>query len=114
MDKVINGIFEAEIERVNNSFPTVYSLADVVTVLSELRMNIISLDFVTTSNEGERNEKISETKRRLRSWFDCNEIVDTSSAEFSIGYKNQIELEHIDLDHESIIDELGDILLDLF
>ena len=115
MDKVIDDIFEVELQSVSNSFPTIYSQSDVNAILGRLRMNVISLDFVSAQvvDEDERNEKISEIKRRFRRWLENNEFIDTENAEFSIGYKNQIELEHLNIDEDSIIDELDIILSDL-
>ena len=42
------------------------------------------------------------------------DIIDNDSAEFSIGYRNTIEIECINVDTESITDELSNILLDQF
>jgi hypothetical protein len=42
------------------------------------------------------------------------EVYDASSAEFSINYNNQIELENIDFNSDAVTDELHDILLDQF
>ena len=57
---------------------------------------------------------VAAVSRKLEYKLHHSDLVDTSSAEFSIDYGNQISLDNIDVDTESIISDLDDILNDEF
>jgi hypothetical protein len=46
--------------------------------------------------------------------YDSSDCVDKDSAEFSIGYRNQIELDSIDVNLNDLVRELKDDMTDLF
>ena len=52
--------------------------------------------------------------RMLRRLEHSQELVDYSSAQFSIDYGNQLVVDHIDINIDLISDTLNDILLDEF
>lgn len=124
MDK-INGLFELEVLKVVEAFPSIYTKDDVVSLLNVLRTNTLHevADALSEANkaatgitEEQFQEFAADVNRKLESSL-CNgniEVYDQSSAEFSINYNNQIELENIDVLTDNITDELHDILLDQF
>ena len=124
MDK-INGIFELEILKVVEAFPSIYTKDDVVSLLNVLRTNALHevADALSEANkaaagitEEQFQEFAADVNRKLESSL-CNgniEVYDTGSAEFSLTYDNRIEIENIDVLTDNITDELHDILLDQF
>ena len=119
MDK-INGIFELEILKVVEAFPSIYTKDDVVSLLNVLRTNTLNevaeLKPTVGLTEEQFQEFAADISRELERSL-CNgtiEVYDTGSAEFSISYENRIEIENIDVLTDNITDELHDILLSQF
>jgi hypothetical protein len=124
MDK-INGLFELEILKVVEAFPSIYTKDDVVSLLNVLRTNTLNeaADALSEANKaaaGITEEQFQEFAADVNRKFEDElnrgniEVYDPSSAEFSINYNNQIELENIDFNSDAVTDELHDILLDQF
>jgi hypothetical protein len=119
MDK-INELFECQIGDAINAFPSVFSKDDVVDILSKLRTNVLyaanEIKTTTSISEMEFQEFSSDVSRKLERALNDGTIdpVDLDSAEFTIGYRNTIEIECVNVDTESITDELANILLDEF
>ncbi len=124
MDK-INGLFELEILKVVEAFPSIYTKDDVVSLLNALRTDTLHevADALSEANkaaagltEEQFQEFAADISRELERSL-CNgtiEVYDTGSAEFSISYDNRIEIENIDVLTDNITDELHDILLSQF
>ena len=124
MDKILE-LFEQEVIRVNDAFPSIYTKDDVVSLLSSLRTNVLNTvaDALSEANkaatgitEMQFQEFRSDVSRDLeRALCDGSiEVYDNSSAEFSIDYNNTIVLENMDVHTDNITDELDDILLSQF
>lgn len=116
----INDLFEQEIIRVNDAFPSIFTKDDVIHLLSILRTQTLfeAAELKPTAGITElqfqafRECVTNDLERSL-----CNgniEVYDTGSAEFSISYENRIEIENIDVLTDNITDELDNILLDQF
>jgi hypothetical protein len=122
MDKILE-LFEQSIKNATNAFPSIYTKEDVVQLLINLK-NATLTDVaelltenatVSAVNEDEFQEFSSQVCNTLKNYINnSDEIVDYGSAEFSIEYNNQLTLEHISLDVDTIEDTLQDILLDQF
>ena len=124
MDK-INGLFESEILKVVEAFPSIYTKDDVVSLLNVLRTNTLNeaADALSEANKAAAGitemdfQNFSESvTRELENRINRGdvEVYDYSSAEFSINYHNTIEIESIDFNSDPVTDELSDILLDKF
>ena len=116
----INDLFDQEIIRVMDAFPSVYTKDDVVHLLSTVRTQVLfeaaELKPTAVITELKFQEFAEEVQNALERSL-CNgniEVYDTGSAEFSIGYDNRIQIENIDVLTDNITDELHDILLDQF
>lgn len=124
MDK-INGLFELEILKVVEAFPSIYTKDDVVSLLNVLRTNTLyeAADALSEANKaavGVTEEQFQEFAADVNRKFEDElnrgniEVYDPSSAEFSINYDNRIELENLDILTDNITDDLHNILLDQF
>jgi hypothetical protein len=118
--ETINNVFDQQIEKIIDSFPTIYSKDDVVTLVSGLRTQVLTevseLKPTVSITEELFQEFASDVQNNLERSL-CNgsiEVYDTSSAEFSINYDNRIELENLDILTDNITDEVHGILLDQF
>ncbi len=118
--ETINNVFDQQIEKIIDSFPTIYSKDDVVTLVSGLRTQVLTevseLKSTTVFTEELFQEFASDVSKSLEDELNRGniEVYDTSSAEFSINYDNRIELESLDVLTDNITDELHSILLDQF
>lgn len=116
----IHDLFDQETTRVLDAFPSIYTKDDVVHLLATLRTQVLfevsELKSTVGISELQFQEFSADVVRTLeRALCDGSiEIYDNSSAEFSIGYDNRIEIENIDVHTDNITDELSDILLDQF
>jgi hypothetical protein len=122
MDK-INNLFDQEITKTLDAYPSIYTKDDVVSLLSSLRTTVLTetAEALSNANTISINEKrfqdFSESvTRALENSINRGnlDIYDTSSAEFSISYHNTIEIESIDFNTDVLIEELSDILQDQF
>ena len=123
MDK-INELFECQIGDAINAFPSVFSKDDVVSLLSNLRTNVLHTvaDALSEANKtasGITEEQFQEFNANVRHalervLYDSNEVINTDSAEFSIDYGNRISIENIDINTDFITEELDEIMLDRF
>lgn len=116
----INDLFDQEITKTIDAYPSIFSKDDVVNLLSTLRTvvltevaelkptaSITDLDFQNFSES-----VVTDLENRInRGDID---IYDYSSAEFSINYHNTIEIESIEFNTDAVADQLSDILLDKF
>jgi hypothetical protein len=119
MDK-INNLFDQEITKTVDAYPSIFSKDDVCNLLTALRTNVlmeVSELKPTASITEEQFQAFREcvTNDLERSLCNGNiEVYDTGSAEFSIDYNNTIVIENIDVNTDNITDELDNILLDQF
>jgi hypothetical protein len=116
----INNLFDQEITKTVDAYPSIFSKDDVVNLLSSLRTNVLTevseLQPTVTVNEKRFQDFSESVTRALENSINRGnlDIYDTSSAEFSINYHNTIEIESIDFNTDALIDELSDILQDQF
>ena len=122
MDKILE-LFECQIGDTANAFPSIFSKDDVVSLLINLKQNVLTevAEALSKANSASITEKrfqdFSESvTRALENSINRGnlDIYDTSSAEFSINYHNTIEIESIEFNTDALIDELSDILNDQF
>ena len=113
----IDALFISEINRVLTTFPSIYSNNDVVSLLENLKLTVLDevAKLNTTSGITEEQFQVfnSNVRHRLERSLnnDSHELVDHSSAEFSIDYGNQLSIDHIDVNVDFITEELDEILL---
>jgi hypothetical protein len=115
----INDLFECAINDAQNAFPTIFSKEDVIYLLAKLRTQTLyeaaELKSTTTSCISEKlftefQTKVRDTMERYFT-YDGTEAIDYDSAEFSIEYNNQLQLQNIDLNIEDISIKLDEAML---
>jgi hypothetical protein len=118
----INDLFECAIGDSNNAFPTIFSKEDVVYILAKLRTNVMeevsalqptATNMISATRFAELQTKVRDTMERYFT-YDGTEAIDYDSAEFSIEYNNQLQLQNIDLNIEDISMKLDEAMLDAF
>lgn len=114
---------------VDNSFPSIFSREDVKHQLEEFGYGLITI--IMEMKEEEKSprsislEGVEELSQLLISAInkkierlDSEEVVDYSSACFSIGYSNQVEIDSLDFNSDSITsiveEEVDEVLRDFF
>ena len=119
--EIINNVFDQQIEKIIDSFPSIYTKDDVVTLISGLRTQVLtevselkqSVKPITEMDFQNFSESVTRELENRINRGDVD-VHDYSSAEFSINYHNTIEIESIDFNSDAVTDELSDILLDKF
>ena len=117
----INDLFDKRVDLVCDNYSSVFTKDDVISMLSGLRAEVL----VEATELKSYNPSISEmdfqnfsteiTSRLEQSLNNGSiDVYDYSSAEFSIGYHNELSIESIDVNSDCITNELSDILLDEF
>ena len=116
----INDLFDKRVDLVCDNYSSVFTKDDVIAMLSGLRAEVLVESLllmpVVSISEMDFQEFSSEVTKKLERALNDGtlDVIDNDSAEFSIGYRNTIEIECINVDTESITDELANILLDEF
>jgi uncharacterized protein (UPF0335 family) len=104
---------------VQNAFPSIYTKDDVVKLLTSIEIESPKSGFKVTKDQIEELvENLQNRIERNANNLDTSDAVDTSSAEFSIGYGNCIELDSIDVYADQIASEMmsgvQDVIEDFF
>ena len=94
------------IEKVSNSFPSIFTREDVIKLLMDLSAEmqdeapkqVIDKDLLLTSF------------RQMLSEKDWDNAVDKEDVDFCIGYDNKLEVDRIAIDEDLIIDSAVDAL----
>lgn len=116
----INDLFDVQIAKTIDSYPSIFSKDDVITLLSSLRTEslhaiheMLPQPAAYLIDEEKFQEFALAVRNQLENFLDqsYNEVIDYDSAEFNINYDRRIEIESIDLNNDAITGELDDILL---
>ena len=91
------------VELLKQQIPGFYSVEQVINLINDIdetggKLSDKQIEELTQSIQ----EKVSRAIRN----FDTSDIVDNSSAEFNIGYNNTLELDCVDVDLNSLEDEI--------
>ena len=104
---------------VENAFPSIYTKDDVIKLLNSIEIEAPKSGFKVTKEQiDELVENIENRLERNANNLSTEDVVDMSSAEFSIGYGNCIELDSIDINSSDITSEMmsgvEDVIADFF
>jgi hypothetical protein len=116
----INNLFDQEITKTVDAYPSIFSKDDVVNLLSTLRTTVLNevseLQPTTSITELKFQEFSANVRNALDYSFNNGsiDVYDYSSAEFSISYNNTIEIERIDFNSDAVTEELHEIMLTEF
>ena len=116
----INDLFDQEITKTVDAYPSIFSKDDVVNLLSTLRTTVLAEAAKLKPAGSITEEKFQEFDANVRASLENSmnngsiDLYDYSSAEFSIDYHNTIQIESLDFNTDAVIDELDDILLTEF
>lgn len=116
----INDVFDKRVDLVCDNYSSVFTKDDVISLLSGLRADVLTETLLLmpkpSISEMDFQEFSSEVTKKLERALNDGTIdtVDLDSAEFTIGYRNTIEIECVNVDADAITDELANILLDQF
>jgi len=99
--KVMKNNIQKTIEKVSNSFPSIFTREDVIKLLTDLDAEmqtevpkqVIDKDLLLTSF------------RQMLSEKDWDNAADKDDADFSIGCNNQVEIDRIAINEDFILDE---------
>jgi len=116
----INDLFDVQIAKTIDAYPSIFSKDDVITLLSSLRTEslhaiheMLPQPSAYLIDEEKFQEFNSAVRSKLEDFLDHTntEAIDYDSAEFGIDYDNRIKLDNICLNNDVITEELDDILL---
>lgn len=102
----MNNSIKNTIEKVSNSFPSLFSKEDVIKLLTDLSAEMQS-----------ESPKLQIDKERLIEIFeevfrnkDFGDVVNTDDVELSLSYNNVIEVENIPVDEDFIVNSAVEAL----
>jgi len=116
----INDLFDVQIAKTIDAYPSIFSKDDVIQLLSSLRTGttnaiheMLPQPAAYIIDEEKFQEFNAAVRSQLDNFLDSNNTntIDYDSAEFNLNYDNRIELENICLNNDTILEELDDILL---
>ena len=118
--ETINNLFDQEITKTVDAYPSIYTKDDVVSLLSKLRTVVLTevselkpASAITEDRFQEFSESVTKSLENKINRGDLD-VYDYSSAEFSINYNNTIEIDSLDFNSDALTDELATILQDQF
>ena len=101
--ELINEIFESELVKVNDAFPSIYTKDDVQRLLlalqsrvAEVKLEPVVVDRINTDNF------LDTVTRHLHANFDHYDLVDTDAIEFELDYNNKISVTCADVDYDTL------------
>ncbi len=120
--QLIDNALTEQVIDVAKSFPSVYSKEDVkhlleefgyglITIVMEMKEEEKSIRSMSLEGVQELSELLCKAINSKVERLDSEEVVDFSSAGFSIGYSNQVEIDNIDYNSDAIT-EIVDIAVD--
>ena len=109
----MNQVFDNARNRVANAFPSIYSKDDVIKLIDELQ-NEVTQQPQTKVDFEELKQALLEAVERKIDNIDSTDVVDYDSAEMMMGYRNQVELESIDVNCSTLFNEIETAINDEF
>ena len=101
-----NTHIQTAIQKVSNSFPSLFSREDVIKLLMDLSAEM--------QDEGPKPkidlDTLITTFRQVLSEKDWDGCIDKDDVELSIGYDNKVEIDRIAIDEDFLIGEVVDAL----
>lgn len=88
------------IEKVSNSFPSLFSREDVIKLLTDLNSEMES----EAPKSNIDKDMLLTTFREMLSQRNWDEVVDKSNVELSLNYDNRIEVEEVPIEEDFLID----------
>jgi len=107
---------------IDNHFPTLYTKDDVKVVLSKFSLSLkemIGLQIMgekisTNIDLEELKQNLLEALERKIDNMDSSDVVDYDSVDLMISYRNQVEIESIDVNCSTLFDEISTVVNDEF
>lgn len=117
---IVNAEVSNQIERVSNSFPSLFTKDDVQTILRDLLFNVTE-QMEAIPDIKERSgiyslDALQELRGKVQEaiWevsHDSSDIVDYDSAEFEIEYNNKLTLNHVEINTDTINESVEEIIM---
>lgn len=101
-----NTHIQKTMEKVSNSFPSLFSREDVIKLLIDLDAEMQD----EAPKQVVELEDLLTTFRQVLSEKDWDNVVDKDDVDFSISYNNKIEVDRIAIDEDFLIDSAVDAL----
>ena len=127
--QLIDQALQDQKKDVDNSFPSIFSREDVklqleefgygvITIIMEMKEEEKSIRGISLQGVEELSELLCKAINSKVERLDSEEVVDFSSAGFSIGYSNQVEIDNIDYNSDAITEivdiAVAEVLHDFF
>jgi hypothetical protein len=103
--KVMNKHILNTVNRVSNSFPSLFSKEDVIKLLTELDVEMQRSPQLVVEKDA-----LVDVFRQAFSEKDFDNIVDRDSIELSLSYNNKVEIESVPIDEDEIVSSAVDAL----
>jgi biotin-(acetyl-CoA carboxylase) ligase len=105
----MNQVFDNARTKVLSAFPSIYTKDDVIKLIDELQTEVTKQSSSNVDIE-ELKQNLLEALERTIDNLDSNSVVDYDSADFAIGYRNTIEIESIDVNCNTLFEEITEVV----
>ncbi len=105
-----NTHIQTAIQKVSNSFPSLFSREDVIKLLMDLSADMQDEDPKPKMDI----DVLLTTFRQVLSEKDWDHLVDKDDIELSMGYDNKVEVDSVTINEDYLIDEAVDALESLW
>ena len=105
----MNQVFDNARTKVLSAFPSIYTKDDVIKLIDELQTEVTKQSSSNVDIE-ELKQNLLEALERAIDNLDSNSVVDYDSADFMIGYRNTIEIESIDVNCNTLFEEITEVV----
>lgn len=107
--ELINEIFESELVKVNDAFPSLYTKDDVQRLLLGLQSRVAAVKLEPVVVDRINTDNFVDTvTRHLHAKFGNYDLVDTDAIEFELDYNNKISVTCADVDYATLEDLVTD------
>ena len=106
----MNQVFDNARTKVLSAFPSIYTKDDVIKLIDELQTEVTKQPQTDIATLEELKQNLLEALERAIDNLDSNSVVDYDSADFMIGYRNTIEIESIDVNCNTLFEEITEVV----
>ena len=101
--ELINEIFESELVKVNDAFPSIYTKDDVQRLLLDLQSRVAAVKLEPVVVDRINTDNFVDTvTRHLHARFGDFDLVDPDAIEFELDYNNRISVTSADVDYTTL------------
>jgi Txe/YoeB family toxin of Txe-Axe toxin-antitoxin module len=110
----MNQVFDNARIKVLSAFPSIYTKDDVIKLIDELQNEVTKQPQTDIATLEKLKQNLLAALERKIDNIDSSDVVDYDSVDLMISYRNQVEIESIDVNCSTLFDEISTVVNDEF